>query len=136
MQPGKILFEAIQNLLEIIQVKNVYLVAWQGHMDTYILKSFYNMKNTATINQTAIQRIYNNTTLINLSGKDSITISPLSKNIKYRKVTYPALCVECDIDNKNLKIYSAKCNSLINLKIRRKNDRGSSCSCKPRISTY
>jgi len=136
MQPGKIVFDTIESMLEIIHVKNIYLVSWQGNMDKYILKSFYNMKNTAIANKTVIKRISWNTEHIRLQENASLVISPLSKNLSYRTVTYPALCVTCNIDNQKVKIYSAKYCSLLHSKLRRKHAKNSSCYRQPRISTY
>ena len=108
MAPGKLLFEAIENLCKSVYIKNIYLVCWTGQLPKNILRSFYFMQKAALNNNTKIKRISKVSEIINLPNLSTITLTPIEKKLTYKKATYPAICATCTIDNTELKIYSAK----------------------------
>ena len=108
LQPGKITFDAIKQLSQSIIIKNIE-------------KNYDELITEAKVRNIKINRIGKTESIINLTSKTKILISPINTQtkdssfipaiIKNNKITYPAICLTCDtktIDNKIYKIYSAK----------------------------
>ena len=110
MQPGKIIFDAIQALLESLKIKNVYLVNFYGPLKRSTAISLYKLKDLAKTRNTIITRIGKKEKVFSLgqNSNTSICITPQDKNLKYNKTKYPGLATTYTIDNQNIKIYSAK----------------------------
>jgi len=138
MQPGKITFDALKKLITAMKVKNLHIICFFGQMKKSTAISFFMLKNEITKRSVMMYRIGFSRNSIDISESIKILIEPLKENIKYNETTYPALCVTCNIDNENLKIYSAKCKkSATNKKSGEKNEHTSSTTdrSKSRLST-
>jgi len=110
MQPGKITFDAIQALLQSLDVKNLYLINFYGPLKRNTAKSLYALKELAKKRNTRITRIGNKKASIwfGQTSDTKISITPQHKRLTYNKTKYPGLCTTCTIDNQTIKIYSAK----------------------------
>jgi hypothetical protein len=121
LQPGKITFDAIKQLSRAITIKNIDLIAFDAgvnneNMKKNMTKSFAELQKEAQERNIKINKIGQTESVINLTDKTKILVTPLPNIIKNNKLTYPAICLTCDtktIDNKVYKIYSAKHKALL-----------------------
>lgn len=107
MQPGKLTFDALQVLCTKAQVKNLYLILWEGTLPPSAWKSFFKLKECAANSQTTIKRIGSKEQTIDCA-KLQLTITPLEQHLTYHDAQYPALRLDSCIDNQSITIYSAK----------------------------
>jgi len=109
LQPGKSLFEAAKKICETFQVKNIYLPYWQGDMKKNVLRSYYKMKLAAESSNACLKRLRDKKIeTIFLTDSTNITIKPLDQKLVYNKAKFAAICITCDFDKQEIKIYSAK----------------------------
>lgn len=108
MQPNGSLFQAIAVLSKKIKVKKILLVCWQGTLTKREWAYFFDLKRAAQENNTQFERITHKNMHIKLSGQNKIFINSLEKQITQKDITYPALCVQCSINEKAIEVYSYK----------------------------
>jgi len=107
LQPGKLTFDALQILCSKAQVKNLYLVVWEGTLPLSAWKSFFQLKECAQNNNTTILRIGYKEQTIDCNALQ-LTITPLENHLNYHDAQYPVLRLDSCIDNQKITIYSAK----------------------------
>jgi hypothetical protein len=103
LQPNRIIFEALLNLIEKIRIKNIYIPLWQADMPSFWLKSFMKLKNSCQKNNCNLVRIGTQPITI-----DCITITALDEKIIVKEFSYPAFQITAAIDNQSISFYSAK----------------------------
>lgn len=108
MQPGALLFEAIAKLCEKIRIKKIYLICWQGTLSKHEWRHFFALKRATQENKCSLERISYKPIEIDLSRGNKIYITPLKDMITQKEITYPAVKVTCEIENKVTEIYSYK----------------------------
>ena len=109
LQPGKSLFEATKKICETLHVKNIYLPYWEGDMKKNALRSYFKMKLAAESNKSCLRRLSDKKIeTIFLTDATHVTIQSTDQKIAYDKSKFTAICVTCNFDNQEIKIYSAK----------------------------
>lgn len=106
MQPGTLLFEAIEQLLTKVSIKNIYLVSWDGSLSRSGNRAYYFLKKAAEQRGCNLIRIGRYPRRIML-GTTSVHIEPLETIIKKQGYTLPALRLSTCIDNETITLYAA-----------------------------
>src|SRR5579885_38459 len=107
MQPSIMLFQAIERLATKMNIKNIYLFCWQEQAPPSFMRNYFAMKRTIDKLGIKLIRIAHNHTII-LDNLQTIAITKLPDLIKTADITYPALSISTQIDNKEFTLYSAK----------------------------
>lgn len=107
LQPGAMLFQAIKTLLTKIKVKKIYLVYWKGSLAKHEWRSFFQMREEAQKQGIPIERITYKKIQIPLD-QGIITIEPLKSSITSKKINYPAIKVNGNINQTLFTIASQK----------------------------
>jgi len=108
LQPSKLLFEALPKLFQIISVKTIHLIYWQGNMQKSCWKSFFAMKEASIKNNITFKRIANKSQLLSISKSMNLSITPINKTLSYMQARFSAFRITGKIDNKEFQIYSSK----------------------------
>ena len=108
MQPSGTLFEAIALLAKKIKIKKILLVCWQGTLTKREWFHFFSLKRAITESNSMLERITKKNMHLKLSGNNKIIVKPLEKQISQKDISYPALCVQCSINEKEIEVYSYK----------------------------
>jgi hypothetical protein len=107
LKPGTMLFQAAERLCTKMNIKNIYLAAWNGALSLPAEKSFNALLETCRHHKCAITLV-NHPINITLSDTNSVQIMPLAKQIKKDSAHYPVLAVNAQIDKEKITIYPAK----------------------------
>lgn len=107
MQPSILTFEAIYALCRYLEVKNIYLVTWQGSAPKSFYRDYGQLKKIVSEKNIKLHHIGSWKKTI-VFGNGILDIIPYEKKLAYNEISFPALQVRTEIDNKEINIYSAK----------------------------
>lgn len=107
MQANIFTFEALQTLCKLIEIKNLYLVSWQGTGSKKLYREYRELKKIMQEKNIIMHRIGFNKKMMQL-GIDLLEIIPLEQKLPYHEITFPALLIRAQVDNQEINIYSAK----------------------------
>jgi hypothetical protein len=108
LQPGSMVFQALERLCITMGVKHIYLVVWQGEMSKAALRNYGSFMRTVTKKGIRITRIAHTDVSIYLGRQDWLQITPLKESIKSPTIAYKTVAVHAQIDKESFTIYSAK----------------------------
>lgn len=108
LQPSATLFEAINTLVNKIKVKKIYLICWQGSMEKHEWRRFFEMKRAIEEKNVILERISHNKIILGLSPTATVAIKPLDKQIKQKEISYPAIEIKANLNDKKIAIFSYK----------------------------
>lgn len=108
LQPNGMLFEALDTLCKKITVKKIYLPWWENKISFSAWRKFKNMSETLKETDTKLIHINKKPIHIELGQQSAIHIEPLDKRLTYQEATYPAICVNGQLETDPITIYSAK----------------------------
>lgn len=106
LQPNKMIFEALEQLSTIANVKKVYIPYWENKLSAPAWHSFCQMQRTLEKNGTIIIRYGRSKVIIELDSIHYITIDPMDKKINKLPITYSAYCVTAHDADQVTTLYS------------------------------
>lgn len=108
MQPNKIIFDALADLIEKITINHICIPLWQGKIPEYWWRSYAKFRRRAAEHEIKISYLGSKPYTLELGPQATFTITPLSAEFKGDGFTYPYLHLEGSIKDLNLKVHSAK----------------------------
>ena len=108
LQPGIVTFEAIKTLIQLAQVKCLYLIGWEGNGSKQLLTSYGGLRRICTQQNVKFLRIGNKQRECLLHENFSLLFKPLSKQLPYQEIKFPALELLITIDEQEYVIHPAK----------------------------
>ncbi|HSW74138.1 MAG TPA: hypothetical protein VLG71_03190 [Candidatus Limnocylindria bacterium] len=108
LQPGAMLFGALERLCTVMGIKNVYLSVWHGDMSKAGLYRFFSCKRTLEAKGVKLIRLAQQPLTLPLSGHTSCTLTPLPTMVKTASITFYAHMVTAQIDKQKITLYPAK----------------------------
>lgn len=108
MQPSYGALLALEKMIPTFNIKKIYMPFFIPQENNYHWQAFKGFKQTCTLHNTHIIRIYEKPIAINLDTGNTILITPLANTLETKYVHYKALQVTSTIDNKIMHHYSAK----------------------------
>lgn len=107
LQPGGLLFEAVERLCTKIEVKNIHIACWDGTMAPSSLRRYGKLMRTIQKQKTMVHRITKRSHPI-IVAEHTILVESMGEPIIYQEINYPSLRVHAFIDNQDITLYSAK----------------------------
>ncbi|MGE0207025.1 MAG: hypothetical protein AB7R69_04205 [Candidatus Babeliales bacterium] len=103
-QPSILTFEAVCALCMHLQVKNLYLISWQGNGSKKLYRAYGQVKKIVEQKNITLHRLG----IYKKQIGSAITITPLEKRLAYQDITFPALHIQTQVDKQDINFYSAK----------------------------
>lgn len=108
LQPNGVLFDALNLLLDKIEIKKIYLPYWRGKLPKHWWRSYFKcIEKCKSVGCTLIRMSAQDTRAFYL-GKNSITITPLDSCLTVQEFSYPAFKVSGTVEDHIIEIYSRK----------------------------
>lgn len=111
LQPSIFTFEALQALCRLVEVKNLYLVSWDGTGSKKLYREYGALKKILHDKKVTLHRI-SSWHQKNYPSNLFFEIIPLAEKLPYHEIMFPALQVRVKINNEEMSIYSAKIKKL------------------------
>lgn len=108
LQPMGLGFEAAAELCTSIRVDALYIPCWQGELKRSHTFRYAELKKSLVSNFVQLVRIDSTPTIILLSDRQRVTVTPQEKQISLGDIRFQSQKLQVQIDNKEVTIYSAK----------------------------
>lgn len=108
LQPNKIIFDALSQLVEKITVSHICIPLWEGKIPPHWWRSYAKFRRGCAQREIAISYLGTKPYYLNLGPDNSLKITPLDSRVQQPEFSYPILHLDGKIKNLNLGLYSAK----------------------------
>ncbi len=108
LQPGTTTFKAAKKIIELCQVKNIYIPMWQQQDNNAIAGSFMRMKELAYTRNCCLHRLRASEYILSKKNNHAIELHALPTTISSSGIRYTAYEARGSIDNKTFTFYPAK----------------------------
>lgn len=109
MQPNKIIFDALSDLIEKIAINHICIPLWEGRIPLHWWRSYAKFRRRCTQHRIKLSYLgLNKPYTLDLGPQATLIITPLLTGFKEEGFYYPYLHLEGSIKDLNLKLYSAK----------------------------
>lgn len=108
MQPNKIIFDALSDLIEKITIHHMCIPLWEGKIPQRWWNSYARFRRKCVQHEIKISYLGAQSYTLNLGVQNQLIITPLQERIKLENCSYAILDLEGKIEDLNLKVYSAK----------------------------
>ncbi len=108
MQPNKVIFDALSELIEKITICHICIPVWEGKIPDHWWKSYARFRRICLQHEIKISYMGAPPYTLDLGEQNQLTITPLVDRIKLQNGSYPILDLAGKIEDLNLKVYSAK----------------------------
>ncbi len=108
MQPNKIIFDALSDLIEKITIHHMCIPLWEGKIPQHWWNSYARFRRKCMQHEIKISYLGAQSYTLNLGAQNQLIITPLQDRIKLENCSYAILDLEGKIEGLNLKVFSAK----------------------------
>ena len=104
-KPGILTFDYIADLCRLAHVAKIYLPLWQGENDKRLLQKYGRMRYELGQKKGTLMRFGLQTPQTIIVSKNiKIVIESLEKQLQYKKITFPSVCIQLISGDQNNKI--------------------------------
>jgi hypothetical protein len=108
MKPGKLTFDAALALMQKARIKHLYIPLWQGELSKSGLRAFMELKEAAVAAGSRIHRPQKESAVIFCNDKASLTLEPLSVEMKKSTIRFNTFCLCHTVDNRSVTFYPSQ----------------------------
>lgn len=108
LQPNGVLFDALNHLLDKIEIKKIYLPYWEGRLPSHWWKSYFKFIEQCKKMGCTLIRLASEDSRAVYIGTELITIAPIDSRITNHEYTFPAFLVSGTIAEHKIGLYSRK----------------------------
>lgn len=108
MQPNKIIFDALSDLLDKITIYHICIPLWEGKIPAHWWRAYAKFRRRCTECEIKISYLGAKPFDLDLGGQNALTLTPLKDRFCQPDFSYAMLHLEGYINDLNLEVYSTK----------------------------